>query len=200
MTLEIYDRTNDAGKLVLPGTRLAVTEEFLGKEGTYTEKNYIYSAVAGKVVIDLERHEISVLAKPQSTSIPKIGDIVIGSIVNVSRQMTTVSVSYINNRIVLPSYTMVIHVSQLSKEYLETADDAVCLADIVRAKIIDAKTIPLQGSLIGSQLGVVLASCSQCGAKVEKIGRNKLKFSECSYIQKKKTTIDYGSGDLGFKT
>lgn len=199
MTLEIYDRTKDSGKLVLPGTRLAVTEEFIGGSGTYSEKNYVYSAVTGKVIIDLERHEISVLSKPQSASVPKIGDIILGGVVNVSRQMTTVSVSYINNRPVRPSYTMVIHISQLSKEYLETADDAVCLADIVRAKIIDAKTIPLQGSLIGSQLGVVLAPCSQCGSKLEKIGRDKLKCTDCSYIQRRKTTIDYGSGELGFK-
>lgn len=199
MTSEIYDRIKDSGKLVLPGTRLAVTEELIGGDGTYSEENYIYSAVTGKVVIDLERHEISVLTKPQTAVIPKVGDIILGSVVNVSRQMITVSVSYINNKTVVPSYTMVIHISQLSKEYLETADDAVCLADIVRAKIIDAKTIPLQGSFISSQLGVVLAFCSKCGSNLEKIGRNKLKCTECSYIEKRKTTIDYGSGDLGFK-
>jgi exosome complex component CSL4 len=199
MTLEIYDRTKDSEKLVLPGTRLAVTEEFIGRSGTYSEGNFVYAAVTGKVVIDLERHEISVLSKPVSASVPKVGDIVLGSIVNVSRQMASVSVSYINNRIVQPSYTMVMHVSQLSKEYLETAEDAVRLADIVRAKVIDAKTIPLQGTLIGSQLGVVLASCSQCGYRLEKIGRNKLKCKSCSYIERRATTIDYGSSELGFK-
>jgi len=200
MTLEIYDRTNDVGKLVLPGTRLAVTEEFIGGPGTYSEDNYIYSSVTGKVVMDLDKHEISVLAKPKAASVPKLRDIVLGSVVNVSRQMVTVAVSYVNNRPVQPSYTMVIHISQLSKEYLETADDAVCLADLVRAKVIDAKTIPLQGSLIGSQFGVVLGFCSQCGSRLDKIGRNKLKCPECSYVQKRKTPIDYGSGDLGFKT
>ncbi len=200
MSLEIYNRVEDSEKLVLPGTRLAVTEEFIGGSGTYSEENFVYSAVTGKVVIDLERHEISVLTKPQTASIPKIGDQIIGRIVNVSRQMTTVAVSYINNRFVHPAYTMVIHISQLSKEYLETADDAVCLADIVRAKIIDAKTIPLQGSLIGSQLGVVLATCSQCAGELEKIGRNKLKCTNCSYIQRRATTIDYGKSNLGFKT
>lgn len=197
--MEIYDRTKDSEKLVLPGARLAVTEEFIGGSGTYSEGNYVYSAVTGKVVLDIEKHEISVLSKPKPANIPKDGDIVLGTVVNVSRQMITISVSYINNKEVYPSYTMVIHVSQLSKEYLETADDAVCLADIVRAKVIDAKTIPLQGTLIGSQLGVIVASCSSCGSRLEKIGRNKLKCSECSYIEKRKTTIDYGSGNLAFK-
>ncbi len=200
MTIEIYDRIKDSEKLVLPGTRLAVTEEFIGGFGTYSEDNYVYSSVTGIVVIDLERHEISVLSKPKAAVIPKINDIVLGTVVNVSRQMTTVSVSYVNNRLIYPSYTMVIHISQLSKEYLDTADDAVCISDIVRAKVIDAKTIPLQGSLIGSQLGVVLASCSICGSSSDKIGRNKIKCSECSNIGQRKTTIDYGSGNLAFKT
>ena len=83
---------------------------------------------------------------------------------------------------------------------IETVDEAVCLADIVRAKVIDDKTIPLQGSLIGSQLGVILANCSRCGSQLDKIGRNKLKCKECSYFEKRKTTIDYGSGKLAFKT
>ena len=127
--------------MVFPGTRLAVTEEFIGGHGTYTEGNYIFAAVAGKVSINIERHEISVMSKPTTAVIPKEGDIVIGGVVNASRQMITVSVHYVNNQEVYPTYTMVIHVSQLSREYLETVDEAVCLADIVRAKVIDDKTI-----------------------------------------------------------
>ena len=199
MTLDIYDRTKNAGELVFPGTRLAVTEEFIGGEGTYTEGNFIFSAIAGKVDINIEKHEISVISKAKTAIIPKQGDIVIGNIVNASRQMVTISVNYVNNQEVYPTYTMVIHVSQLSKAYLDTVDDAVGLADIVRAKVIDDKTIPLQGTLIGSQLGVIIASCSKCGASLEKIGRNKLKCKECSNFQNRKTTIDYGSGKLAFK-
>ena len=200
MTEEVYDRTKDTDKFVFPGTRLAVTEEFIGGEGTYTEGNYVFSAVPGVVIINLERHEITVLSKAKAAVVPKEGDIVIGGIVNASRQMITVSVAYVNNREIYPTYTMVVHVSQLSKEYLDTVDEAVALGDIVRAKVIDAKTIPLQGTLIGSQLGVVIGHCSKCGTNLEKIGRNKLKCKKCSNIDYKRTTIDYGSGQLAFKT
>ncbi len=200
MTLDIYDRIKDTEEIVFPGTRLAVTEEFIGGQGTYSEGNHIYAAVAGKVNINIEKHEISVMPKAKTAVIPKNGDIVIGGVVNASRQMITVSVNYVNNKEAYPTYTMVIHVSQISREYLDTVDEAVRLADIVRAKVIDDKTIPLQGSLIGSQLGVILAGCSRCGGKLEKIGRDKLKCSECSYFEKRTTTIDYGSGKLAFKT
>ncbi len=200
MTLDIYDRIKDTNELVFPGTRLAVTEEFIAGEGTYSEGNQIYAAVAGKVNINIEKHEISVMPKAKIAIVPKNGDTVIGGVVNASRQMITVSVNYVNNKEVYPTYTMVIHVSQISREYLDTVDEAVRLADIVRAKVIDDKTIPLQGSLIGSQLGVILASCSRCGRKLDKIGRDKLKCSECAYFEKRTTTIDYGSGKLAFKT
>jgi len=200
MTLDIYDRIKDTDELVFPGTRLAVTEEFIGGQGTYSESNHIYAAVAGKVNINVEKHEISVMPKVKTAIVPKNGDIVIGGVVNASRQMITVSVNYVNNKEVYPTYTMVIHVSQISREYLDTVDEAVRLTDIVRAKVIDDKTIPLQGSLIGSQLGVILAGCSRCGGKLEKIGRDKLKCSECAYFEKRTTTIDYGSGKLAFKT
>ncbi|MHA1815728.1 MAG: exosome complex RNA-binding protein Csl4 [Candidatus Heimdallarchaeaceae archaeon] len=197
--IEIFDRTKDSSELVFPGTRLAVTEEFIAGPGTYSTNEFIYSSVAGLVIIDLEKHEIIVMPKAKMRPIPKNNDIVLGKVVNVSRQVITVSVFSIRNQEIYPTYTMVIHISSVSHEYLETIDEAICLGDIIRAKIIDSKTIPLQGSLISSQLGVIQSNCSICGAKLNKIGRNKLKCSRCSNIENRKTAIDFGSGHLGFK-
>lgn len=199
MINEIYDRTKDSEELVYPGTRIAVKEEFLGGSGTYANERFIFSAVTGNVIIDIEKHEISVLPKAKTAVIPKRGDIFVGGVVNVSRQMVTIAIHYINNKEVYPTYTLVTHVSQVSKEYLDSADEVIFHGDIVRGKIIDAKTIPLQGSLVGSQLGVILSNCSSCGARLKKIGRNKLKCTECSKIERRKTTIDYGNGHLAFK-
>jgi len=196
---EIYDRAKGPNELVYPGTRIAVTEEFLGGSGTYSTEDYIFSAVIGYVNVDINKHEIIVLSKPKMTPVPKIGDIFIGGVSNLSRQMITISINYINNQEIQPTYTLIIHISQVSREYIESADEALRLGDIVRGKIIDAKTIPLQGSLIGSQLGVILSTCSSCGGKLNKIGRNKLKCTECSRIESRNTTVDYGSGHLAYK-
>jgi exosome complex component CSL4 len=196
---EIFDRTKDSNELVFPGTRLAVTEEFIAGPGTYSTEDYIYSSVAGLVIIDLGKHEITVMPKAKMTPVPKNNAIVLGKVVNVSRQVVTVSVFSIENQEIYPTYTMVIHISSISREYLETIDEAICSGDIVRAKILDSKTIPLQGSLISSQLGVIQSNCSICGAKLNKIGRNKLKCSRCSNIEGRKTAIDFGSGHLGYK-
>ncbi len=199
MKTDVYDRTKDTQELVFPGTQLAVTEEFLGGSGTYSTDRFIFASVIGNVVIDVEKHEISVVPKPKSAVIPKNGDIFVGSVVNASRQMVTVAIYFINNSEINPTFTLVIHVSQVSKEYLETVDEGIRFGDIIRGKIIDAKTIPLQGSLIGSQLGVVLASCSICGGKLDKIGRDRLKCVQCNQTERRKTTIDYGTSHLQFK-
>ncbi|MCK5409523.1 MAG: exosome complex RNA-binding protein Csl4 [Candidatus Heimdallarchaeota archaeon] len=196
---EIFDRTKDSNELVFPGTRLAVTEEFIAGPGTYSTDDYIYSSVAGLVIIDLGKHEITVMPKAKTSPIPKNNAIILGKVVNVSRQVITVSVFSIENKEIYPAYTMVIHISSVSREYLETIDEAICLGDVIRAKIVDSKTIPLQGSLISSQLGVIQSTCSICGAKLNKIGRNKLKCSSCSNIESRKTAIDFGSGHLGYK-
>lgn len=196
---EIFDRKNDSNELVFPGTRLAVTEEFIAGPGTYSTDDYIYSSVAGLVIIDFDKHEITVMSKAKMTPVPKNNAIVLGKVVNVSRQVISVAVFSIENQEIYPTYTMVIHISSISREYLETIDEAICSGDIIRAKLTDSKTIPLQGSLIGSQLGVIQSNCSICGAKLNKIGRNKLKCSNCSHIENRKTAIDYGSGHLGYK-
>ena len=196
---EIFDRTKDSNELVFPGTRLAVTEEFIAGPGTYSTDDYIYSSVAGLVIIDLGKHEITVMPKAKTSPIPKNNAIILGKVVNVSRQVIAVSVFSIENKEIYPAYTMVIHISSVSREYLETIDEAICLGDVIRAKIVDSKTIPLQGSLISSQLGVIQSTCSICGAKLNKIGRNKLKCSSCSNIESRKTAIDFGSGHLGYK-
>ena len=199
MKSEVYDRTTDSKEMVFPGTRLAVTEEFLGGPGTYSTENHIFASVTGHVVINLEKHEISVMPKVKMAPVPKVGDIFIGGVVNLSRQMVTIAVNFINNVEVYPTYTLILHVSQVSREYVETAEELLRHGDAVRGKILDAKTIPLQGSLIGSQMGVIFASCTSCGTKLNKIGRDKLKCPECSRIEKRKTAIDYGSGALAFK-
>jgi len=195
----MVDIKRDSTELVFPGTKIGVIEEFYPGPGTYTENDFIYSAVLGTIVTDLENHEISVLPRPKTAIIPKNGDVALGGVVNVSKQMITIALNYINNTEIYPTYTCIIHVSQVSREYLENADEAVCVGDIVRCKLIDTKTIPLQGTMIGSQFGVILAYCTKCRSKLEKIGRNKLSCLECSNIEKRKTAIDYGKGYLSLK-
>lgn len=199
MTTDIFDRTKDSQELVYPGTRLAVTEEFISGSGTYSDNGYIFAAVTGAVSIDMEKHEITVISKAKMVTIPKIGSIVVGNISNVSRRMVSIALRFIDNVEIYPTYTCVVHVSQIYKGYLESADEVLNPGDVVRCKIIDAKTIPLQATFIGSQLGVLVSHCSLCGGKMDKIGRDKLKCSKCYRIEKRVTAIDYGSGHLGYK-
>lgn len=196
---ETYNRIKDSDKLVLPGTKLATIEEFYAGNGTYSTDDYVYSATTGHVNINMSKYEISVISKPKSAPIPKKGSICMGSVSHVSRQIASISVNYINNTEVHPSYTCLIHISQISKEYLDNIGDAICPGDIIRCKLIDAKTLPLQGTMVDNQLGVIIGYCVKCGEELEKIGKDKLKCPQCNYIQKRKLALDYGINRSGFK-
>ena len=182
--------------VVFPGTKIAVIEEFLGGPGTYIEEDSVYSSVYGTVSVNLNKYEISILSKPKMRIVPKEGDEGIGVVVGISKQMVTIALNYISNQEVYPTYTCFIHVSQISKDYLDNADELVSIGDIMRCKIIDAKTIPLQATLIGSSLGNLISYCNKCGLRLEKVNRDQLKCTECNSIQKRKTAMDYGNGNM----
>ena len=80
MEHDVFDRTKDTNELVYPGTRLAVTEEFIAGSGTYSTDDYIFSAITGHVMINIEKHEISILPKPKSSPNPKNGDVFLGGV------------------------------------------------------------------------------------------------------------------------
>ncbi|UJG42446.1 MAG: exosome complex RNA-binding protein Csl4 [Candidatus Heimdallarchaeum endolithica] len=198
--LEIFDREKNKETLVFPGTRLGVIEEFYAGPGTYIDDGYIYAAIPGKVVIDKLNYEVSIMqSKNKKLVQPVVGSICLGTVVSVSKQMINIAIYYVNNVEVYPTYSCLLHVSQASRAYLETADEAVALGDVVRVKIIDAKTIPIQCTMADSHLGVVISYCSRCGNRLEKIGRNKLRCNECGNIENRKTAIDYGHSALQFK-
>ncbi|MFX1296594.1 MAG: RNA-binding protein, partial [Promethearchaeota archaeon] len=75
------------GDLVLPGQKIAVIEMYMPGKGTYTEGGIIYSAIVGEVNINNREKKVFVISKENKPSLPKRGDIVIGIIKMVRKQM-----------------------------------------------------------------------------------------------------------------
>ena len=69
-------------KIVMPGDKLRIIEQYLPGEGTYDDDGDIKSAVLGNVKINQKRKVISVVsdAKP---ALLKVGDIVYGQITDI---------------------------------------------------------------------------------------------------------------------
>ena len=102
------------------------------------------------------------------------------------------NIRYINNRVIEPAYSAIMHISDASRDFIKDIDSSFSAGDIVRASIIDAKTIPLQVSSKQNEEGVIFTTCDVCGENVTKIKRDLLQCSNCEHTQTRKTAIDFG--------
>jgi exosome complex component CSL4 len=80
MTLKSPEQKS--GRLVVPGERLGVIEEFIPDSGTYVIDGVIYSKVIGRALIDLQNKRVSVYPLVKDELVPKASSIVIGQIGN----------------------------------------------------------------------------------------------------------------------
>ena len=129
------NRNKKYEKFVTPGDKLGVIEEFLPGSGTYVDNGNIYSLTTGQIVMDMPKREVSVQPSVHIPVILKNGDIIIGTMTTVSDRNSTVTIFQRNEE---PIYTLsgILHVSDVSKDYVKTMSDAFKIGDITRAKVI----------------------------------------------------------------
>jgi len=181
------------GDFVILGEKLGVIEEFIPKNGTYEDDGKIYASIAGIVRIDHDEKSISVMPmKNNSLSLPKKGDIIIGLVENVFEQRAEVSIVRINNKDLLVPITGEIHISNVTTRYLKTMRDALTIGDIVRAKVISTHVLPVSLSIMGSSLGVIRATCVNCGDYLRILKGNTLICPSCRNRERRAIAKDYG--------
>ena len=125
--------------IVLTGQYLGVVEEYLpDKQSTYVREGQIYATITGIVKIDKNRRAIEIMShQDEDRKILKIGDIIIGTIRFLRLYSVGISFATINNKIHFnSSYFGNIHVSHISRRFIEKISDAFQITDIVRAKVI----------------------------------------------------------------
>jgi exosome complex component CSL4 len=180
------------GEFLLPGDKICVAEEALPGEGTYEEEGIIYAAVTGTVFNFKKKRTVSIFPRVRKPLVPKKGDIVIGQAEQVNKHMVSLAVKYINGQSVSPTYSALMHISQATKQYVETMFDAIKEGDIVKGKIVDAHTIPIQFTTTYNDLGVIYALCSRCGEKLRYQRRGMLKCDHCGNVEPRKVAEDFG--------
>ena len=182
--------------IVLTGQYLGVVEEYLpDKLSTYVREGQIYATITGIVKIDKSRRAIEIMShQDEDRKILKIGDIIIGTIRFLRLYSVGISFATINNKIHFnSSYFGNIHVSHISKRFIEKISDAFQITDIVRAKVIRQEQNEYSLSTVGNSLGVIHADCSICGTTLEKIGVNRLRCPRCGNVENRKLASDYGN-------
>ncbi len=186
------------GDFVVPGDFLATAEEFVPDEGVYEENDEIYSAVTGVTLMDIDSKKISVHPKTGTPPVFKEGDIVIGRVSRIRGQIANVEVGAIrgkDDRELPFSEDAIVHISEISDDYVDEIGDELRPLDIIRAKVISAQKGSVKLSTKGESLGVLVSFCSKCRNLLEKKNSD-LKCPNCGNVTSRKITNDYRQGIL----
>ncbi len=189
-------KTLKDGDIVLTGEKLGVVEEFLpDKQSTFTKDGKIFASKTGMININDKERKIEITThQDKDRKVVKVGDIVIGSILFLRQYSVGLSFYTVNTKLHFNSYYFGnIHVSQISKRYVEKINDAFQITDIIRARVIAQEYNEYKLSTSGKELGVIYADCVICGHSLEKIGVNKLKCPRCGNVESRKLANDYGN-------
>ncbi|MBP1912304.1 exosome complex RNA-binding protein Csl4 [Thermococcus stetteri] len=187
-------KTVKNGDLVLPGDYLGVIEEYLPGEGVREENGELYATRAGRVRINPEKMEIRVEPVTDIPPLPKVGDVVIGRVVEVKPQAVIVQLISIegreNDREIATSKLAGIHISEIKDGFVEDITKEFKIGDIIRAKVIANEKSPIQLSTKGPDLGVVYALCSRCRTPLIRRG-DKLICPRCGNVETRKLSSLY---------
>jgi exosome complex component CSL4 len=183
-------------RVVYPGDELGTSEEFMAGDGTYEKDGMIFAANIGELEFDDQTRSATV--KPL-TSMPvtlKIGDTVIGIVTDIRSSMAFVNIIKLEgiNRQISSATQGSIHVSKISKQYLDDVRRGYWIGDILRAKVIKAEPA-LQLSTEGSELGVIKSFCKLCQEPLV-MKNNDVYCETCDRPWQKKTSDDYRQGQV----
>jgi len=182
-------------KEVFPGERLAVIEEYNEGEGTYQSDGEVRSAEIGVTRHDEATRSVTVEKKTPEIIVPEEGMVAVAEVGSVARRDARVNIFMLNGRHIHPTYSGVIHISDISRDYTKNIDMALRNGDTVKGRIVNVKNRLNQMSLADPEYGVVYAYCSRCGGLLE-LDRGRLTCPDCGRVERRKTVRSYGKEEL----
>ena len=178
---------------VLPGDKLAVSEEFLPGMHTYDDSGLIRALRAGLVVKDTKNMEISV--KPASESeLIKVDDWVTGQVEGTQANSANVHIYFLNGKPTYKDFSGMLSLRGLSgggRGARRTTP--VKLGDVVRCRVFSLVNGIIHLSIDESDMGVVSALCGNCGRPLLRGTVTKVKCDECGNVEERKLARDFGA-------
>jgi exosome complex component CSL4 len=183
-----------SGDVVVPGDRLCVIEELTPAFGTYERDGLVFAATSGTVSMDLKSRSISVLDHKgrMKLALPVRGDILVGEVSNVYEQRAEVAIVRRNDEDVYSPWVGEVHISNVTRRYVKSMRDVIGQGDIVRAVSLSTHSIPVELSLVGPELGVMLSKCRVCGTELSLTTHNNLVCLKCENRETREVASDYG--------
>ncbi len=184
------------GSIVLPGEKVATTEELIAGKGTYEEDGIIRASIIG--IFRVDRRNMKAYVEP-TTSAPLLlheGDTAICEVRQIGEAMAIVRILHVagKNRQIAGEKDGAIHISNVSEEFVEDLRKKFRIGDIIRARVIRVEPA-VQLSTKGKEFGVIKAFCTNCrNALIRK--KHSLECPVCGRKEERKITEDYGMGEV----
>jgi exosome complex component CSL4 len=180
---------------VFPGEKLAVIEEYNDGPGTYQEEGEVRSSEIGEPKLDSDRRAMVVKKATPEIIVPEKGMDIVAEVGSVARKDARIDIFMLNGKLIHPTYSGVIHISDISRDYVKNIDMALKNGDIVKGKLVNVANRLNQTSLEGPEYGVIYAYCSRCGGLLEE-QQGKLICPDCGRVERRKTAKSYGNEKL----
>ena len=173
---------------VFPGDKLASIEEYEAGYNTFDDGDLVRAATVGKKNIDKSTRIVEI-QHPRILSIPKIGDIIIGTVAAVMSSMIAVSIDYINEKPVTSKVECVCSTRNIRKKNIALVNDIVAL------RIRNHLNGTIHATIDEPELGILFTKCRKCGGKVVPM-RDAIKCTECSWIDERKLSTKFNNSDF----
>ena len=184
-----------SGRLVLPGERLGVIEEFISDSGTYVKDGVIHSKIVGHSLMDMLNKRVSVYPLNKGVITPKVSSTVLGQVGNAQSDNVLVKIFRVGEKNISGYFSGILHISDTSDRYVNSMNDVCKTGDIICAKVISDKNQLYHLSIVDKGLGVIYAFCSRCGNILEQKG-HELYCPKCKNIERRKIAFNYGTEQI----
>jgi len=171
-----------------PGDKIASIEEYEAGDNTFDDGDMVRAATVGEKDMNKTTRTISI-NHPKMLSIPKVGDIIIGTVAAVMSSMIAVSIDNINEKLTTSKVECI-----CGNRNLRIRNVAL-VNDIVTLKILNHLNGTIHAAINEPELGIIFTKCRKCGGKVVSM-RDAIKCTECSWIDERKLSTNFGKNNF----
>ncbi len=174
-------------EFVMPGDRIGSIEELEAGSNTFDDGDMIRASTIGILNID-KKNRVAEVQNGKQLSIPKKGDIVIGSVSAVLSAMIAVAIHYINGK---PNYSGVECICQ----NMDRKRVIARVNDIIALRIESHLNGAIHATIDEPELGVLFTKCNICAGSVVPM-RDRVKCPNCGYMEERKISTNYEKADF----
>jgi len=171
-----------------PGDKIASIEEYEAGHNTFDDGDMVRAATVGEIDMN-KTSRVANVNHPKLLSIPKVGDVIVGSVAAVMSSMIAVSIDYINGKPTTSKVECVCGTRNLRIRNVALVNDIVAL------KIISHINGTIHAAINEPELGILYTKCRKCGGKVVTM-RDAIKCTDCSWIDERKLSKNFGKFDF----